>query len=318
MKHSQRQTTLAIVTLVIILAGLLQTTAQPEPQASAKTSLLTKGPAHGSLVIMGGGSGKGSEEIYKRFVDLAGGPSANIIVVTTAGSSDPNHNYLKTRLVDRFHTEYQAEAVSILHTHDRETADTDEFVEPLRKATGVWFTGGRQWRLTKAYKRTRTEKEFHALLSRGGVVGGSSAGATIQGSFLARGDTSSSKIMIGDHQHGFGFLSQAAIDQHLFARKRQFDMIEILEDPNQKLWIEFDRKLLLGIGIDESTALVVTGNVAEVIGAPSGKVLIYDPRLWTANTPKTEKYITLNHGDEFDLNKRARLLRNSKQTKPRE
>ena len=119
--------------------------------------------------------------------------------------------------------------------------------------TFVWFTGGRQWRLADSYLGTKVEEELWALLGRGGVIGGSSAGATIQGSYLARGDTKTNTIMMGDHDEGFGFLKNTAIDQHLLRRNRQFDLIEIIE-----AWPE-----LLGIGIDENTAIVVQGDASK-------------------------------------------------------
>jgi len=68
------------------------------------------------------------------------------------------------------------------------------FVAPLQNANAVWFGGGRQWRLVDSYKNTKTEIMIGKVLERGGVVGGSSAGATIQGSYLARGDTETIKL----------------------------------------------------------------------------------------------------------------------------
>ena len=76
--------------------------------------------------------------------------------------------------------------VTVLHTRDRAEADTEAFVAPLKTARGVWFGGGRQWRLVDAYMGTRTQREIEAVLARGGVIGGGSAGATIQGSYLVR------------------------------------------------------------------------------------------------------------------------------------
>jgi hypothetical protein len=70
---------------------------------------------------------------------------------------------------------------------------------------------------------TEVHDALQELLERGGVIGGSSAGATILGSYLARGDTSSNAIMMGDHKEGFGFISNIAIDQHLLRRNRQID-----------------------------------------------------------------------------------------------
>jgi len=118
--------------------------------------------------------------------------------------------------------------VTVLHTKDRDLADSEEFVAPIRNATGVWFTGGRQWRIADSYLGTLTQREFEAVLERGGVIGGSSAGATIQGSYLARGDTKANTIMMGDHEEGFAFINNVAIDQHLLKRNRQFDLVEIL------------------------------------------------------------------------------------------
>ena len=86
-------------------------------------------------------------------------------------------------------------------------------------------------------------------MNRGGVVGGSSAGASILTSFMVRGDTKSNEKMIGDHTVGLGFLKNAAVDQHLLRRNRQFDMLEVIDKHPE----------LLGIGLDEDTAIVVRG-----------------------------------------------------------
>jgi len=165
-------------------------------------------------------------------------------------------------------------------------ADSEAFVAPIREAGGVWFTGGRQWRLADAYLDTRTERELWNLLERGGVIGGSSAGATIQGSYLARGDTETNTIMMGDHEVGFGFLKETAIDQHLLRRNRHFDLLEIVEA----------RPELLGIGIDENTAIVVEGDRFEVMGA--GYVAIYDHG---AMLDSGGRFYFLAPGDAFDL-----------------
>ena len=112
------------------------------------------------------------------------------------------------------------------------------------------------------------------------------AGATIQGSYLARGDTKTNTIMMGDHEEGFAFLKNVAIDQHLLARNRQFDLIPLIEK----------RPELLGIGIDEDTAIVVQGDQAEVIG--QSYVAIYDNRTSVA---ENGKFFLLRPGDRIDL-----------------
>jgi cyanophycinase len=173
------------------------------------------GPSRGALVIIGGNMK--DPAIVARFVELAGGPEAPIVVIPTAGGEaeyGPSWNGIRP------FRSAGATNITVLHTTKRDVADSEEFVRPIRAARGVFFTGGRQWRLADAYLNTRTHHELLALLDRGGVIGGSSAGATIQGSFLARGDTKGPEIMIGDHLEGLGLLRKTAIDQHLFRRNR--------------------------------------------------------------------------------------------------
>ena len=127
------------------------------------------------------------------------------------------------------------------------------------------------------------------MLERGGVIGGSSAGATIQGSYLARGDTETNTIMMGDHEEGMGFLKNAAIDQHLLKRNRQFDLIEIVQAHPE----------LLGIGLDENTAIVVQGDRFEVIG--QSYVAIYDHN---RALDSGGKFYLLAPGDRYNLKTR--------------
>ncbi|MDE0594231.1 MAG: cyanophycinase [Roseibacillus sp.] len=261
------------------------------------------GPQKGSLVIMGGG-GKTTAQVFGKFIELAGGKKAHIVIVPTASSSNPNHNYERSWSAKLAKEKFGVAEVTILHTHDREEADTEAFVKPITTATGIWFGGGRQWRLTKAYGATRSETEFHKVLERGGAIGGSSAGATIQGSFLARGDTSGNTIMVGDVQRGFGFMRDTAIDQHLIARGREKDLLRVLEDPKKKMNKEFDRAAMLGIGIDEDVAIVVKGDRFEVIGKEGGAVLVYDPRKWKNDTPDEKKWVTVREGGSYDLKMR--------------
>jgi len=242
------------------------------------------GPSKGALVIVGGSMQ--DPAIFGRFLELAGGPDAPIVIIPTAGGGEDYDQYWSGL------TRYRnagAKNLTVLHTWSRDEADTEEFVRPINEARGVFFPGGRQWRLADSYLNTRTHKELFALLDRGGVIGGSSAGATIQGSFLVRGDTKGNATMIGDHVEGFGFLKNVGIDQHLIKRNRQFDMIEVIEKHPD----------LLGIGIDEDTAIVVRGDRFEVIG--QGYVAIYDAKKLI---PPDGKFYFLAPGDLFDLKKR--------------
>ncbi|HSG46898.1 MAG TPA: Type 1 glutamine amidotransferase-like domain-containing protein [Longimicrobiales bacterium] len=239
------------------------------------------GPTNGSLVVVGGALRDG--EIVRRFIQLAGGPHAPIVVVPTAGGADDYGEYCSC--LD-FLRENGATNLSVVHTYDPAEADSDAFIAPIRAARGGWFRGGRQWRLVDAYGGTASEDAFREVLDRGGVIGGSSAGASIQGSLLVRGDTESNTVMLGDHQRGFGYLRNVGVDQHLLMRNRQFDMLEVLEaHPN-----------LLGIGLDENTAIVVQGDDMEVMG--QGYVAIYDGG---AGIDTGGGFYFLAPGDRFDL-----------------
>lgn len=254
----------------------------------------TIGPKKGSLVIVGGNA-RIAPAVFKKFIDLAGGPTAKIIIIPTANGTRDFGPAYEGRVFPNFQ-QHGAMNLEILHTDDRAVANSAEFVKTIEAATGVWFMGGRQWRIADSYLDTKTETAFWDLLNRGGVIGGSSAGATIQGSYLARGDTKTNTIMMGDHEEGFGFLKKSAIDQHLLRRNRQFDLIEIMK-------VKPD---LLGIGLDEGTAIVVQGDRFEVIGVSF--VAIYDPKIMTDKTP----FYLLGAGDRFDLVERKATRRGSR------
>jgi cyanophycinase len=249
------------------------------------------GPVNGTLVIVGGGGR--IDSIIKTFIKLAGGNDVPIIVIPTAeGSERYDQN---SGGADKMR-ELGAKNVTVLHAADRNIANSNSFVMPLNNAKAIWIGGGRQWRLVDIYKNTLTEKMIWKVLERGGVIGGSSAGATIQGSYLTRGDTKNNQIMMGNHEEGFGFLKNVAIDQHVLARNRQFDMFDILKN----------RPELLGIGIDENTAIIVHGNQFKVIG--ESYVIVYDGTFWSRegsdlkNLPeKTKLFYFLHSGDEYDL-----------------
>lgn len=242
------------------------------------------GPADGSLVLVGGALK--DPAIIERFFALAGGPEIPIVVIPTAGEENAYDEYWPG--LQQFKAA-GATNITVLHTRDRKVADSDDFVRPIREARAVWFSGGRQWRLADSYLSTKVHEELWALLARGGVIGGTSAGATIHGSYLARGDTKANTIMMGDHEEGFAFLRNVTVDQHVLRRNRQFDLIEIIEAHPE----------LLGIGLDENTAIVVQGDVFEVIG--QSYVAIYDHNRMLA---RDGRFYFLAPGDRYDLSTR--------------
>ena len=277
------------VTLLLILIYGCNTT---ESQSPYPEKLITQGPANGTLLIIGGSA---SDQFFLKFMDLVGGKDEPIVVIPTAASSEEFSEEFLENYKGRF-TRHGFTNVTVLHTRDRDEANSDKFIEPINEASGVWFSGGRQWRHADSYLNTKSHEAFNNLLDRGGVIAGSSAGATIQGSYLARGDTKANTIMMGDHEEGLGFLSNVAIDQHLFARNRQFDLFEILDN----------KKGLLGLGLDEDTGIIVRGNKFEVIG--ESYVAIYDQTRWSRERDTiyqlpqgSREFYMLKEGDEYDL-----------------
>jgi cyanophycinase len=256
------------------------------------------GPARGALVVSGGADKPGIN--LERFIELAGGPDAPIVVVPTSGGAaeyDQSYPGLK-----RFR-DAGARNLTVLHTRDRKVSDTDEFVAPLRAARGVWFEEGSPWRQADAYLDTKVHKEVFALLDRGGVVGGGSAGGHIQSDVMMvsrspEQEFAGRTLPRSEWRRGFGLLKNVVIDVHVLVRNRVFDLIGFVQSHPD----------LLGIGIDEDTAIVVQGDQFEVIGR--GYVLIYDNhRQLDHDGPETFRtvgglFYFLQPGDRFDLKTR--------------
>ena len=250
------------------------------------------GRAKGTLLIVGGNMSETSGVVQK-FIELAGGPDARVVIVPTAGGNknpDGSIKVYKEEQVIAAWLKRGLKNVRMLHTADPKVADTEEFVKPLREANAVWFDGGRQWNIVDSYMNTLTLKEFHNVLERGGVIGGSSAGATIQGQYLVRGAVAGPDIVMTpepEHQSGFAFLRRSAIDQHINSRMRWDDLIPVIKKyPN-----------LLGIGLSEDTAIIVKGDKFEVIGA--FKVAIHDNT--QAYQPWEKPYYVLSAGDIYNM-----------------
>ena len=262
-------------------------------RAAAQTSHHTPrvGPPRGTVMVVGGGTQ--GPELYAKFIELAGGPDALIIDVPTAGGDS---TYPADWRGTRGLRSAGARNVVVLHTIDRKVADSEAFAAPLARAGGVWFEGGRQWHLVDSYAGTRTERAFHDVLARGGVVGGSSAGASILSSYMLRGARAgNATIMAPGYEVGFGFLRDVAIDQHVVARERLRDLADSLMPRHPEL---------LGISEDEGTAWIVRGDTAEILGR--NKAFVYggrDPN--DSGVP----FLTLRPGDRYDLGARRVMHR---------
>jgi cyanophycinase len=274
----------------IAVLAITAVTARPSLQEGPQY-----GPPSGALVIAGGGSMEDTG-IIEKFIQLAGGPDAKFVIVPTAAGNRNQEGALRVYKNDEVVASWLKRGVKhvkMLHTHDPKVADTAAFASGLRDAKGVWFNGGRQWNIVDSYAGTLTYREFLKVLERGGVIGGSSAGATIQGEYLVRGDTSGPNVMMTaepNHQEAFKFLRRTAIDQHINTRNRWDDLVPVIQKfPN-----------LLGIGLSESTAIVVTADKFEVIG--KWKVAVHDnTRLYQ---PWEKPYFVLSAGDVYDMKAR--------------
>lgn len=250
------------------------------PTAAPKKSAVTEG----SLVIVGGGGTP--PDALAGFIRRAGGPEAPIVVLPTA-MPDPLPPEDKIPEVRMF-KQAGAKNVLVLTARSPEEVESAKFQQAIKQAGGVWFGGGRQWRFVDAYAGTTAVKLFHDVLARGGVIGGSSAGASIQGELLCRGNPlGNEEILCEGYDRGFGFLPGTAIDQHFSERKRLDDMLTLTKQ----------RPNVLGIGIDEGTAMIVHGASAEVVG--KGKVFFFPDgsRRDGMETP----YLAVGAGKRFDL-----------------
>jgi cyanophycinase len=225
------------------------------------------GPAKGYLLITGGAT---EARDYQRLVDLGGGSKANIVVV-------PNGSVTKPATLAALQEEYCGAKspfaafpnvpCKVVYTNDRATANTEAFVAPLKTATAVWFVGGRHWRIADVYLDTLAQKEFFNLLDRGGVIGGGSAGATIQGSYMVRGSKEpddNTIMMAPGHEIGLGFLTNATVDQHVDVRHRENDLAPVMKAHPD----------LLGLGLDQATSITIHGDTLTVNGPK--RVAVWD------------------------------------------
>src|SRR5690606_38805658 len=174
----------------LALCCVLSTACATTPRADAAPRARV-GPERGTLFIAGGGNL--GLDMIERFIQLAGGPDAPIVVIPTAATEDTFPESWPTLRMLR---EAGARNLTVLHTRSRDTADSREFTAPLRAAGGVWISGGRQWRLADVYNDTRTVAALRGVLERGGVIGGTSAGASVQASYMVRGAPQSNRIVM--------------------------------------------------------------------------------------------------------------------------
>lgn len=242
---------------------------EPEPPIVAK----------GSLLIIGGGGV--TQNMVDSFVESAGGKKAHLVILPTAVDDAA----ARQSGIPSFLRGQNVESITVLPQRWREEVNSVAFQEALKNATGIWFGGGRQWRFVDAYENTKAVDLFNAVLERGGIIAGSSAGASIQAEYMVRGDPLGNRVVMAEgYERGLGFLKGVAIDQHLTQRNRLKDLRTVVKRFPQ----------LLGIGLDESTGILVRKSRAQVLGK-NGVFFL---------GPDSDSESRLIEGQIYDLEKR--------------
>jgi cyanophycinase len=255
------------------------TSPKPVPQEAAK----------GIVVAVGGGGT--TPEIIERALALAGGKSAAMLVVPQA-SSDPKSGEESAV----FWKEHGATNVEIL-----DLADAAAATKAIEKAAFIWMPGGDQSRLCDALNAAHLVPVIVERFRAGAVVGGTSAGAAILSKLMIIGgekaDLKNVRAGGTETTAGLGLLTDVVLDQHFVKRQRFTRLLScVLDHPET-----------VGVGIDEQTAVVVSGHSLEVLGESS--VLIIDAR-GAKSSPLQGgelqaatglKLHVLKRGDKFDL-----------------
>lgn len=218
----------------------------------------------GHLMLIGGGPKP--PEVLRKFVELAGGPRAPLVIVPTAsGEPDTGESY-----IEAFRVHAGASDVTPLEIRTSLDARRPAFVRALRRARGIFFSGGDQSRITRVFLGTPALDAVRQALDAGAVVGGTSAGTACMATRMLTGEGDATVLRAGNVAlaPGLGLLPEGVVvDQHFVARRRQNRLLSVvLENPG-----------LLGLGVDEATALwVKPEGTLEVMG--EGWVVVYDAR----------------------------------------
>lgn len=224
----------------------------------------------GALVIIGGAEDKeGDCVVLREFVRASGGVKAHIAVMTAATS-------LPGEVGDEYISVFKrlgAESVEVVHTERREDSEREDGIRKVSEATGIFFTGGDQSRIVDFIKDTPLGKEIRQRRAAGAVIGGTSAGAAMMPDEMIVGGASVSNPSVDavEMGPGMGFLPGIVVDQHFAQRGRLGRLLAAL----------VLQPAVLGLGIDENTGIIVTGDEFTVIG--QGAVTVVDETSATHN-----------------------------------
>ncbi|MEG4392976.1 cyanophycinase [Microcoleus sp. BROC3] len=270
----------------------------------------------GKLLIIGGAEDKEGEcKILREFLRCAGGTKAHIVIMTAATSlpGEVGDNYI--RVFERL----GAEDVRVVDTQTPEDAKNPEYLEAIEQATGIFFTGGDQARIISCLKDTKLDVAMHKRYSEGIIIGGTSAGAAMMPDMMIiEGDSETNPrvdaVAMGP---GMGFLPGVVIDQHFAQRGRLGRLVTAL----------LLQPAVLGFGIDENTAILVSGDELEVIGESAVTIIDESEKLHDNIDGRLKdeglaicgaKLHILPHGYRFNLKTHQPVLNNVPLTADRE
>lgn len=272
-----------------------------------RSGRIVRAPGGGQVLVIGGHEDhEGRREILWTFVRAARGDQARVAVVTTASG-------VPDRTGEEYRAEFESQGVQscdVYHLADRSAAGDPRTAAALSAATGIFFTGGDQLRITAVLGGTPVESAIRHAYRRGAVIAGTSAGASAMSASMIVGGRSdaSTRREIVRMAPGLGYLPDLVIDQHFAQRGRTSRLLAILgQNPS-----------LLGVGVDEDTAFLVgPDRILRVVG--TNTVTILDGRnirLTTASEADLDQPLTLTHvtlhvlseGHAFDLRRREPLL----------
>jgi cyanophycinase len=224
----------------------------------------------GALVIIGGAEDKAGDcTVLREFVRAAGGTKARIAVMTAATSLPGEVGEEYIRVFERI----GAESIEIVNTERREDSEREDGIRKVSEATGIFFTGGDQSRIVDFIKGTPLDEVIQQRHREGAVIGGTSAGAAMMPDEMIVGGTSVSNPSVDavEMGPGMGFLPGVVVDQHFAQRGRLGRLLAAL----------VLQPAVLGLGIDEDTAIIVEGDEFTVIGR--GAVTVVDETSATHN-----------------------------------
>ena len=223
------------------------------------------GPApKGHLVLIGGGDKP--PEVMRKFVELAGGKDAPIVMIPTASSETDAASYYEKL----FREEYGCTNAVSLDIRKKADAERADWAVLARNARGIFFGGGDQIRITNALLGTPVGDAIAAAFASGAVVGGTSAGTACQSEVMITGEGDFSQVRTRSVEtwKGLGFLPpDVVVDQHFIRRQRENRLLSVvLENPE-----------LLGVGVDEETAIWVRPDGTFQVLGRSG-VMVFDAK----------------------------------------